>query len=233
MIPRIFHHIWINRAEPRLPGRFAAYRDSWLRAHPAWEFRLWNLDNLDFPLRRPELLQQCTSYAQLSDVLRLEVLYRYGGVYVDTDFECFRPIDAFVRGAEAFFCSENGSAVSSGIMGSVPCNPLFERLLANLPARLGLQPPNIETGPRYLTEQLLGGGFGPGVVLAPSHCFYPYHPGQPIATAESAPRSYGAHHWAHLWANPRNRTLLARILRRFGPKRPAAPILRGTDTGRQ
>lgn len=223
MIPRILHHIWINRSDPALPERFAAYRQGWMRLHPGWEFRLWNLQSLDFPLRRPELLPRCASYAQLSDVLRLEVLYRYGGVYVDTDFECFRPIDELVDGADVFLCSENGiGIISNSVMGAAPRMPLFTRLLANLPGELGLQPPNVETGPSYLTRQLLSTGFGPGVMLVPSKSFYPYHPGEPVATAESHPQAYGAHHWAHSWAEPR-RGLFARVLRRLW--RRSRPVL--------
>ena len=28
-----------------------------------------------------------------SDIARYEIIYRYGGVYIDTDFECLRPLD--------------------------------------------------------------------------------------------------------------------------------------------
>jgi inositol phosphorylceramide mannosyltransferase catalytic subunit len=212
MIPKTFHQIWINRAKPELPAEYAGYRDSWLRLHPEWDYKLWNLDNLDFPLRRPELIEQCKSYAQMADVLRMEVLWAHGGVYLDTDFECFKSIDALVAHLDVFSCSENGITVSTGFMGAAPKSRLIERLLMNMPDRLGALAPNLETGPGYVTRQVLGGGFGNEFALLPSRRFYPYAMGEPRATSLSHPAAYAAHHWAHSWLDPKDRLLSRRIL---------------------
>ena len=32
-----------------------------------------------------------------SDIFRYEILYRFGGVYVDTDFECIKPFECFAQ----------------------------------------------------------------------------------------------------------------------------------------
>ncbi|WP_457331814.1 glycosyltransferase family 32 protein [Rhizobacter sp. P5_C2] len=214
MIPTVFHQIWIHRDRPELPAEFAALRDSWLRLHPGWRYRLWNLGNLDFAPRRPELIAQCSSYAQMADVLRLEILLAHGGVYLDTDFECFRPIDALVAPARVFACSENGSAISTGILGAEPGAALVERLLMSLPARIGRAMPNQETGPGHVTRELLRGGFDGTLTLFPTPFFYPYASGEPRATAQSHPQAYAAHHWAHSWAQPEDRNRWLRLRRR-------------------
>ena len=36
------------------------------------------------------ILLQADTYAELSDIVRLEVVERFGGVYVDTDFEALQ-----------------------------------------------------------------------------------------------------------------------------------------------
>lgn len=207
MIPKIFHHIWINRSDPALPELFARYRESWIKHHPGWKFCLWNLEAIDFKLRRSDLLDRCGSYAQTADILRVELLYQYGGVYVDTDFECFKPIDPLLDGARVVLCSQNGIVISNGFFASEPGSPLFQRLLSNFPESLGGRYPNLETGPNYLTQQLLGLGFEGSIRMLPSKLFYPYQMGEARASASTHPDAYAAHHWAHSWASPDKRPL--------------------------
>lgn len=200
-IPRVFHQVWINRDRPALPSPYREYSERWRALHPHWQYRLWNLENLDFELRRPDLLPQCTHYAQMADVLRLEVLYRYGGVYLDTDFEPLRPIDPVTSGVGHLFCSEDGAHLSIGIIGARPGSPLIARLLDAMPSRLGEAPVNVETGPVFVTRQLLGAGFENDVRFAPSHLFYPYAWNEPHRADEDFPDALAVHRWAHSWAD--------------------------------
>ena len=211
-IPRIFHQIWINDRDPEMPDEYRRYRDRWLALHPDWQYRLWNRDNLDFVQRRADLMSQCAHYAQMADVLRLEVLYRHGGVYLDTDFEPLRPIDTILDGAAGhLFCSEDGAHISTGLIGARPGSPLIARLLDALPQRLGVAPVNVETGPTFVTRQLMTQGFDADVQLAPSRWFYPYGWDEPHRAHEEFPEAYAVHRWAHSWGTPP--TLRARVAR--------------------
>lgn len=201
MIPKVIHQIWINRANPELPDEFRRYRDSWLEKHPAWSYRLWNLDNLEFVPANAEQIASCKSYAQMADILRFEILLRHGGVYIDTDFECLKPIDELLE-VKNFSCSENGLTVSVGIIGAVPHSPIMARCVDNIPKRLGLAPPNVETGPGYFTRILLGGGFASDLTLYPTHYFYPYGFDEQHRASEPFPDSFAVHRWAHSWAPP-------------------------------
>jgi len=217
LIPRIFHQVWINDSSPELPDEYRRYRDRWLELHPGWEYRLWNRDNLDFVQRRADLMSQCAHYAQMADVLRLEVLFQHGGVYLDTDFEPLRPIDAIVGGdAGHVFCSEDGAHISTGLIGARPRSPLIARLLDALPKRLGGQPVNVETGPSFVTRQLLAEGFDADVRVAPSRWFYPYGWDEPHRAGESFPEAFAVHRWAHSWGKPPTlRSRVGRGLRRI------------------
>jgi mannosyltransferase OCH1-like enzyme len=47
----------------------------------------------------------------MADLMRLEIMYNHGGMYVDTDFECYQSFDGIVRLAESMHkhiivCSE-------------------------------------------------------------------------------------------------------------------------------
>ena len=37
------------------------------------------------------LSDNCTNYAQMADIMRLEIVYLYGGIYVDMDATALRP----------------------------------------------------------------------------------------------------------------------------------------------
>lgn len=214
MIPRVFHQIWINRSNPALPQEYCAYRDSWLQRHPGWEYRLWNLENLDFVPTRLDLVQSAPSYAQMADVLRYEILHRHGGIYLDTDFECLRSIEPILRDVHNFACSEDGLSVSIGVIGASPGSVYMQRCIAALPDRVGVTSPTLETGPRLLTRALLGGGLAGDFTLFPRAWFYPYGWNELHRANENFPDAYAIHRWAHSWAEPKG-GILARAQRKL------------------
>src|SRR3954452_19238383 len=76
LIPHIFHQIWL---EPHpFPSDYQRRQASWLRQHPRWELRVWTDKNLPRELRRVEAAERLRSPLERSDILRLEVLWRFG-----------------------------------------------------------------------------------------------------------------------------------------------------------
>ena len=57
-------------------------------------------ENLPEDPIRPEILERLRAPVERADILRLEILYRYGGVYVDGDLECLRPLDDVLDGED-------------------------------------------------------------------------------------------------------------------------------------
>jgi mannosyltransferase OCH1-like enzyme len=214
-IPRVFHQVWINDHQPELPEQFRRYRDGWLEKHPHWEYRLWNLKNLPFRSRHADLLARSkVPYAQIADVLRYEILYELGGVYLDTDFECLRPIDDILKGVTNFACSDNGKALTNAILGAEKSSTLMFRCVCEIPSRLGHQSPNVETGPTFFTRVVLRHGFHNDLTVFPTKWFYPYKWNEPHRANETFPESYGVHRWAHSW-KAQDRTIMARLRRRL------------------
>lgn len=214
MIPKVFHQIWINKENPNLPDKFAAYRDGWLKLHPDWEYKLWNLENLDFIPTHIDLINKASSYAQKSDILRYEILLRKGGVYLDTDFECLRNIDKIICGVKNFSCSEDGQSISIGILGSVQGSIYMQRCLAGLPSNLGEKSPTIETGPGLFTRVLLGHGIAGDFTLFPQGWFYPYNWDELHRADENFPNAYGVHRWAHSWKGS-DKSIIQRLKRKL------------------
>ena len=95
MIPKIIHYCWFGRGPlPELAQKCIA---SWKKYLPDYEIKEWNEDNFDVNII-PYTAEayQAKKYAFVSDYARFWVLYKYGGIYFDTDVEVIRPIDDII-----------------------------------------------------------------------------------------------------------------------------------------
>lgn len=97
MIPKILHYVWVGGAE--IPVTQQAYIDGWRKMMPEWEIVRWDESNFsiaDAPLYVRQAYE-AKKYAFVSDYVRLWALEQYGGVYMDTDVEVVKPLDAFLN----------------------------------------------------------------------------------------------------------------------------------------
>jgi mannosyltransferase OCH1-like enzyme len=146
-VPRVFHQLWLG-PNP-LPEEYAAYQQTWRQHHPDWEFHFWTEDNLPQPLRRPEAAERLRAPAERTDILRLEVVWRFGGVYIDADLECLRSIEPLIRAAD-FFTGLNGSNLADfHLFGAVAGHPVLERGLQNIRPTSSYYFQKTKTGPRF------------------------------------------------------------------------------------
>jgi mannosyltransferase OCH1-like enzyme len=202
MIPRIVHRIWLGSDIPRVARRFG---ESWEHHCPGWEVRTWRDWDLP-PLINQRAFDEVTHPSQRADLARLELLWRFGGVYVDTDFEALRPIETVLDGVDCFLASEDRRFVGTAIMGSRPGHPfigrLVERASASIAAHPG-EPPNRQTGPFFVTAELKAyqrtNGRRDGVVVFPVDLFYPYHYSEPERRYDDFPGAVAVHHWTGSW----------------------------------
>ena len=236
MIPRIIHQVWVG-PNP-LPQEFVRYRESWRRHHPDWEMRLWTEENLPTDLVRKEVYERLRNPAERSDIIRLEVLYRFGGVYVDTDVECLRPIDPLLEEDVDFFAGYIGTkhvgpkklenAVNNALIAVEARHPVLERALRELRPVTAYGVDKHGTGPWFLTELLRD---HPEVTIHPQELFYP-------STDAERERAYTIHHDAASWKTPevwkeralRERRKLAEA-RKWNEQLEALVWLRGPAAG--
>ena len=88
-IPKIIHQIWVG--PNKIPDRSVHFIRRIQELHPEFEHRLWtNADLIPANFENYELIMSRPSWAQKADLMRYEILYRYGGVYLDIDFEVFK-----------------------------------------------------------------------------------------------------------------------------------------------
>jgi mannosyltransferase OCH1-like enzyme len=197
LIPRIFHQIWVG-PDP-FPEEFARYQRTWLDRHPDWLLKFWTDENFPKPeeLRRPEAAERLRAPWERGDIFRLEILWRTGGVHVDTDFECLRSIEPLIENVELFIGYRKPDRVNGALMGSVPGHPLLERALDEIKPRTsygmqmgaGTANNKDETGPAFLDQLLLQ---QPGVTFFGPEVFYP-------RTPDELENAYAVHHKARGW----------------------------------
>jgi|GEM_PF-1839063 len=90
-IPKILHQIWVGPKTP--PSLFFAFREKWLKLHPDWEYKLWTEASLaELNLELQDIIDDSPNYAEKSDIIRSELLERFGGVYIDVDMEPHKPL---------------------------------------------------------------------------------------------------------------------------------------------
>ena len=100
------------------------------RSCPDYEIKEWNMKNYD--VNKSKFMQQAISkrkWAFASDFARLDVIYRYGGIYMDLDVELIRGLDEVLHN-KAFFSFDCSSNVDLGSgFGAVPRHPLVKELI--------------------------------------------------------------------------------------------------------
>ena len=82
-IPKIIHYCWFGNNDK--PDKIKSYINSWKIHMPDFEVIEWNESNFDVnKLEYTKEAYNMKKYAFVSDVARIEALYKYGGIYFDT-----------------------------------------------------------------------------------------------------------------------------------------------------
>lgn len=113
MIPKTIHYCWFGRGEkPELVKRCI---DSWRKYCPDYQIKEWNEDNYDInKYWYTREAYDCKKWAFVTDVVRLEVVYNEGGIYLDTDVELFSGLNMLLD-TGAVFVFESALNVASGL----------------------------------------------------------------------------------------------------------------------
>lgn len=127
-IPKIIHYCWFGRGE--MPDSAKQYIESWRKYCPDYEIKEWNEDNFDIESNKyVKEAYQARKFAFVTDYVRLYALYNEGGLYMDTDVEVIKPLDAFLV-HEAFSSFENNDSIPTGLMASEKGGKWVKELLA-------------------------------------------------------------------------------------------------------
>lgn len=129
-IPKILHRIWLG-PNP-VPPEYEEYWAGWQDKHPGWQYHTWTDDDIP-PLPDETQYHKSPNFAMRSDFVRYEVLRQHGGVYVDSDFECIKNIDALIENVRFMTGWEtNGKFLAGGLFACTPQHPLTDVLSSDV-----------------------------------------------------------------------------------------------------
>lgn len=215
-IPKIIHQICLGSP---LPEKFKHLQATWKKHHPDWEYKLWTDSDVEkMQLRNKVQYDQATNYGEKSDLLSYEILNEFGGVYVDIDFECVKPIDILVENFDFFTGVPAWVTVSlnNGLIATVPGHRIMmacvENISENYKAQTEIKDGNWgifdRSGPFYFTKCFMQAtnDHTEGVVVLPASYLYPFPPilnranrTQGVVSTWVMPESFAIHYWAASW----------------------------------
>ena len=104
-IPKIIHYCWFGgKPLPELAVKCIA---SWKKYLPEYEIKEWNESNFDVDIiPYTSEAYKAKKYAFVSDYARFWILYKYGGIYFDTDVEVIRPLDDIIARGPFMGCEK-------------------------------------------------------------------------------------------------------------------------------
>ncbi|MGY1583141.1 glycosyltransferase [Streptomyces sp. MN13] len=218
-IPALIHQTW---KDADVPDHWQEWVDSWRLHHPGWGYRLWtDSDNRAFLQEHyPWFLPIYDGYPEpimRADAIRYFLLDHFGGLYVDLDFECLRPVDALLDGRELVLGCEPEShtrlllarqrgldrIVGNAFIASRPGHPFWAHVHRQLVGAHRMSGALDVTGPFFLTRAVDRAPEPSSVTVLGPEVLYPEV--SPYARELFGPQeadyaqAYAVHHWSGSW----------------------------------
>ena len=208
LIPKKIHYCWFS-GNP-IPDNLKRCMETWEKFCPDYEIVRWDESNYDISWS-PYMVQayEHKKWGFVPDVARLDILYRHGGIYLDTDVELLRNLDELLY--QPAFCGVEkwGVVNTGGCSGAQPGNPMIK---AMLDFRCGFSfehedgSLNLLSSGYYEMEPLIKNGLCADgltgmirgqITVYPSEYFHPfdYMSGETIITENT----FSIHHFSGTW----------------------------------
>lgn len=166
VIPKRIHQVWIGPYPP--PWKWIdSFRRDFVSAFPGWEYFLWRPEDIaGLDLINRDLYDKEQYLAGKADILRYEILYRFGGIYIDADAQWLngKPLDELLgrTGATGLFAGrEDDRMVANGVIGCSAFNPLLYYVIRRLRLTFSYTrwecgyPSWIASGPLFFSDVVL------------------------------------------------------------------------------
>ena len=180
-IPLIIHQLWIGPKPP--PTKFM---DTWRDKHPGFEYIRWSEEEIrkrGLPLSCANRIDEMEEINGKADIIRWEILYHYGGIFLDADSICIEPFDDLLTNVTCFAGWENEQCreglVATGTMAFTPKHPLVRECIEWIQQndcsvqRTGKRAWML-VGPVLLTNMINTKKY-PDITIFPSYYFLPEH----------------------------------------------------------
>ena len=179
-VPKIIHQIWIGPHTP--PWKWInSFKIDFKNQFPDWEYRLWREEDIaQLKMLNQDLYQQENVFSGKTDILRYELLYQFGGIYIDADSEWLnnKPLNELIHKTNTlgvFAGREDEVMLAAGVIGASKKNPIIYLIIKILhltffKTRIEKNYPTwIALGPRFFSEVIKYFA----ITKFPTHFFYP------------------------------------------------------------
>ncbi|MCM3115090.1 glycosyl transferase [Neobacillus sp. MER 74] len=136
-IPKIIHYCWFGGKEkPEIVTRCI---ETWRKHLSDYEIIEWNESNSDISCNLyVKQAYESRKFAFVSDYVRVYALYQYGGVYLDTDVQVFKPFDDLLH-HDSFWGFEQENYIATSTIGAAKGNNLIRLFLDSYKDKTFLQ----------------------------------------------------------------------------------------------
>lgn len=208
LIPKKIHYCWFGRNP--LPERYKKWMDSWKKFCPDYEIIEWNEDNYDVTKNKyMKQAYEAGKWGFVPDYARLDIIYNYGGIYLDTDVELVKNLDELLY-QEGFAGFESDKYVALGLgFGAVAGNELIKDMRNEYDKYSFIDESgsfNLMTSPILQTQYLIERGLkqnGEYQILDGGFVIYPEKvlngSGYPPRNVRLTPDTYSVHHYDGSW----------------------------------
>ena len=218
MIPKVIHQTWKTNT---IPEQYRAFQQGWQQQHRDWEYRLWtDVDN------RALIAEHYAWFLPIYDgypepIMRVDaaryfILHHHGGLYIDLDFECLRPIDPLLANRSFVIGLEPNDHVHkempksrqldvilcNALIASAPKHRFWDHLFLQLVGAHKQAHTLDATGPFFMTRTWQTYAHPEELTIESAEKFYPFaetdlwQHDRPVQTPKDA---YAIHHWQGTW----------------------------------
>ena len=127
-IPKIIHQLWIGTKPAPIK-----LMDTWKDKHPNFEYIYWNEEEFikrNMTFKCQDKINEIEEINGKADIIRCEILYKYGGIFIDADSICIEPFDDEILSKQCFAGWEQEELrkglIATGTMGFPEKHPLVK-----------------------------------------------------------------------------------------------------------
>jgi phosphorylcholine metabolism protein LicD len=185
-IPKIIHQLWVG--EHKVPWRYInTWKNDYIKKNPDWKYMLWTEKELEeLNMENKHIYDLEPTNNGKSDIARYEILYKYGGIWIDADSVWVngKSLNDLIEGAKEtnFFAARSlndKDNLASGVVGSSKKHSNLRYLLDEFKK---MESNYLELRKKYMPWELIGPLFidkirlnNMPLTIYPTKYFYPVY----------------------------------------------------------
>lgn len=101
-IPKIIHQIWFQ-GEDFIPKHLVNYQNSWKEKNQDYQYMFWDMNSIKDLIKQANVVWITETYdnfplmIQKIDFAKYIILYLIGGIYIDMDMKCLKPLNSLLE----------------------------------------------------------------------------------------------------------------------------------------